>query len=84
MDSPVFQMSEKVRKGEEFFIIQHNGLLKRELFAALALQGAIANPSHAFFGVTTKENPDLPHWVIANSIKAADQLLKELERTKSG
>lgn len=84
MDSPVFPMAEKVRSGENIFVVQHTGISKRELFAAMALQGAIANPNHTFFATTTKDRPDLPDWVFVNSVKAADALLKELDKTKSG
>jgi hypothetical protein len=55
--------------------IQHDvyfGLTKREYFAALAMQGLLSN-GHCL------PNKDGIEYVVSISIKAADELLKQLE-----
>ena len=46
------------------------GLTKREYFAGLAMQGLLANDSHAYL-----KNDDVAEW----AVKIADELLKQLE-----
>jgi len=46
-----------------------DGLTKREYFAAMALQGLLANSDH------------FPHDCVAQSVKMADQLIIELNKT---
>lgn len=52
---------------------QYGGLSKRELFAAMAMQGMMANPNHAEFIHSHAERASLAGL-------AADALLKELSR----
>lgn len=51
---------------------QHFGLTKRELFAAMAMQGILANPE------ITKNHKDLN--IEQAAIKCADALIAELNR----
>lgn len=46
-----------------------HGLSKREYFAAMALQGLLANSDH------------FPHDCVARSVKLADQLIIKLNKT---
>jgi len=50
------------------------GLTKREHFAAMAMQGMLANP--AMIDVHNKESIE---WIAKHAIGQADELLKELE-----
>ena len=52
------------------------GLTKRELFAAMAMQGIASNPNAA-----TIEGPDV---VAGAAVEAADALLAELAKPKEG
>ena len=51
----------------------HYGLTKREYFAAMAMQGMLAN-IYSTMGQYEMELPDVAH----DSVKAADDLLKQL------
>ncbi len=51
---------------------QHNGMTTRELFAALALQGILANPASI-----DDDDDD----VAAAAVNAADALIRRLNRT---
>lgn len=51
------------------------GLTKRELFAAMAMQGYIANHSIV-------DGKDAGSWVAAESVKCADALLAELVKER--
>jgi len=53
--------------------VQYFGITKRELFAAMAMQGMMANPNHAEFIHSHAERAAL-------AAIAADALLKELSR----
>jgi hypothetical protein len=52
------------------------GLTKRELFAAMAMAGAL---SEKFLGQTSTAAPELPKWFFRNCVQAADALIAELE-----
>ncbi len=57
-----------------FPLLNHYGLTKRELFAAMAMQGIASNPNAA-----TTEGPDV---VAGAAVEAADALLAELAKPK--
>ena len=52
-----------------------NGLTKREYFAALAMQGILANGTQRIHG-------DMYQFLAHVAVKQADTLLKELENSK--
>jgi len=51
----------------------HNGLTKREYFAAMAMQGVVCN--HAMI------DTDNWKWLATESVKIADTLISELNKT---
>lgn len=64
-------------EGHEFMDVSHYGLSKREYFAAMAMQGMLANPEIMKLG-----NPDtLMNIVSMASVEQADDLLLALEKT---
>ena len=60
----------------------HFGLTKREYFAGLAMQGILSNPANA-------EQFKVNDWgvngtaIADNAVHCADELLKQLEKTKT-
>lgn len=53
-------------------LISNYGLTKREYFAAMAMQGLLANPEQ----INTKDS----HWVARSSVRYADFILKQLNK----
>lgn len=66
--------------GEEaFFTVSIEGLSKRELFAALAMQG-IASSSSSVASLRAGFGDVFPHVIVSRSIQLADALLAELAK----
>lgn len=58
------------------YTINHGGLTKRELFAAMAMQGLCANPE-TYAAASNASEDEIARW----SVQQADALLAALERT---
>jgi len=70
-NEPAYPHHAEVKTGQP--IVYDSGLTKRELFAAMAMQGMLANPADL------KRDQD---GVVEFSIGCADALLKRLEETE--
>ena len=70
MSGPAFPSANKLRLGE-YSTTGHAGLTKRELFAAMAMQGMLSNPDWP-----EKNTVDYPR----NAVRLADALLAELAK----
>lgn len=70
-DQPVNPVTIQKEKGDDTVIVTYPGLTKREYFAAMAMQGLLANK---FTSVWEIEK------VCLHSIMYADELLKQLEK----
>lgn len=57
-----------------------NGLTKRELFAAMAMQGMLADHTLAI-GYGKSEGDELMENTVSSAVRYADALLAELEKT---
>lgn len=73
MSEYVFPHSEKYRDKNNYEIFEEfHGLTKRELFAAMAMQGIINNP-HRIAGLTYEDT-------VTDAVNYADALIAELEK----
>ena len=60
------------------FVYNMDGLTKRELFAAMAMQGLMAS-KELDYGTYAEPSDPLP-WVMQESVRAADALIAELNK----
>jgi hypothetical protein len=61
----------------------HNGLTKREYFAALAMQGMLCNPRITeLMGSNIKKEEDQYAFIVESSTKMSDALIAELNKEK--
>lgn len=60
--------------------VVNNGLTKREYFAGLAMQGLLSRPPQEPIRLSGGGCPSPAYDLIAEAIKKADELLKQLEK----
>jgi hypothetical protein len=73
--TPAFPISKNV--ADSIPLEQRNGLTKREYFAAMVMQGIIANPTTIN---ATEKGAEFVDMIAKTSIKIADELLKQLSQ----
>lgn len=86
MDKPVFPIHQ-IEQAIQLFVdepptpalLTSPGLTRRELFAAMAMQGLSAN--HEVQVALAQIDGNLEEWIAKASVQAADALIAELEKS---